>query len=448
MTALLLGLDVGTTASKAVAFTLDGRAVGSGSARTPWARTSHGTELDARALVDCARAAVATALAEAPDGDVLGLGVTGMGESGVLLDGRGEPVAPLVAWHDDRDGAEVADLDASIGADRFARRTGLPLSGQWSLTKHRWLLVHHPRAATALRRLNVAEWVVRSLGGEEASEQSLASRTGWLELGTREWWSESLDWSGIRRSMLPPLVTAGSPLGSVDAAAGVPRVTGAVLTVAGHDHQAATVGVGATGAGDELDSCGTAEALIRTVPVGLHPRAVAELARAGVTTGWHVLADRWCLLGGTRGGLVLQRTLALLGQAGADLPALDRQAMDLDPAGLTVDETDAGLRICGVTETASPARLWRAALETVAAQAAGIHRAMSAVAGEHQSLVVTGGWARSDGLIELKRRTLGPLRTTGEVEAGARGAALLAGVAAGAYGGSDDFPVLRAGSTS
>jgi len=78
----------------------------------------------------------------------------------------------------------------------FSSRTGLPYRSQWSLTKHRWQLENDPAAANAVRRLNVAEWIIRGLGGDEVSDASLASRTGWLDLELRTWWSESLDWSG------------------------------------------------------------------------------------------------------------------------------------------------------------------------------------------------------------------------------------------------------------
>jgi sugar (pentulose or hexulose) kinase len=444
MDPLLVGLDVGTTTSKAVVFTVEGRPVGEGKGVTPWVTTPYGAEMDAVELLASAREALRQALAEAPAGPVLAVGVTSMGESGVLLNSHGVPLAPIIAWHDTRDGAEVSDLTATLGADRFAGHTGLPLRGQWSLTKHRWLLAHHPRTKEAVRRLNIAEWVVRGLGGEESAEQSLASRTGWLELSTRRWWSEALEWSGAPESLMPELVTAGTPLGRISAEVGIPRLTDAVLTVAGHDHQAASVGADASGPGDELDSCGTAEALVRTVPAGLvGTAAVAALANGGITTGWHVLADRWCLLGGTQGGLALQRVLALLGQTSAGLGELDRAALARDVHPLTVSGVDADeLRISGITNGVGPADLWRAALEAVTAQAEQIHSAMSAVVGSHRALVVTGGWSRSQALLEVKRRVLGPLRNPAVTEAGARGAALLAGIAGGVYAGREQFPPL------
>ena len=356
-----------------------------------------------------------------------------LAESGVLLDQYGEPVAPVIAWHDTRDHAELDSLRNAIGAQTFSATTGLPLRQQWSLTKHRWLIDNVPSARSAVRRLNVAEWIVRGLGGEEAAEQSLASRTGWLRLAERSWWEDALDWSGASQSLMPPLITAGTPLGRVSAETGLPRLAGAVLTVAGHDHQAAVVGAGADGPGDELDSCGTAEALVRTIAPGLSPDVVADLAEAGITTGWHAVADHWCLLGATQGGLALQRILALLGKDRSDLPALDADAIALPmPETRVVAPAFGRLDVLGVADADGPAHLWRAALEAVTEQAAEIHDAMSAVSGPHRTLVVTGGWSRSEGLMAVKRRRFGALVKADVNEAGARGAALLAAKAAAA----------------
>jgi sugar (pentulose or hexulose) kinase len=431
---LLLGLDVGTTSSKAVVMDVDGSEVGHGRSATRWAVNEAGTDTAAQAVLESARLAIAEALAQADarPGQVAGVGIASMGEAGVLIDGRGEPVAPVIAWHDGRDHLEVTDLAAVLGGQAFAGRTGLPLRSQWSLTKHRWLLQHHDGAGSAVRRLSIAEWIVRAFGGEEASEQSLASRTGWLDLGSRDWWPEAVEWSGASTSLLPPLVTAGTALGAVTTEADIAVLTGATLTVAGHDHQAAAVGVHAAGSGDVLDSCGTAEALIRTVPSGLGETSILALTNAGITVGWHVLAGHWCLLGGTQGGLVLQRTLAALGKSGADLAALDRDALAAEPAAVRITGDD-HVTIHGITEGTGPARIWRAALEEVTARADHIHQAMTSVSGAHDSFVVTGGWARSDALLDFNRRSFGPLSHPAVGEAGARGAALLAGVAAGVY---------------
>jgi sugar (pentulose or hexulose) kinase len=407
---LLVGLDVGTTSSKAVVMDTGGRERSHGQAPTRWESADGRTEIQAAHLLDGALAAVAGALSGAPRDEVLGLGVASMAECGVLLGRDGTVLGPVVAWHDTRDTAEVADLGKVLGADEFALHTGLPLRSQWSLTKHRWLLAHAPATGAAARRLSIAEWIVRRLGGDEASEQSLASRTGWLDVSRRNWWPASLEWTGIRAGLLPPLVTAGTGLGTVPAGTGIAALTGAVLTVAGHDHQAAAIGAGATGAGDELDSCGTAEALVRTIPAGLAAGPVLELTRAGITVGWHAVPGHWCLLGATEGGLAMQRFLDQAGVDRADVPALDTAP-------------------------------WRAVLTTGQEQARALHDAMNAVAGEHGRLIAVGGWLRSAAFADVKEQFFGRVWRPLVEEAGARGAALTAGVAAGVY---PDFPGLPA----
>jgi sugar (pentulose or hexulose) kinase len=429
---LLVGVDVGTSSVKVAVCAAEGRELAHASAPLAWRTTPAGTETDPERVLSAVRAALAAALARVPEGRVAALGVAGMAEVGVLLGPDGRPVAPLIAWHDSRDREQAARLATELGQEEFAAATGLPLGTQWSLTKHRWMRDNDTGTERAVRRLNVAEWVVHALGGEQASEYSLASRTGWLHLADRAWWAPALEWSGADAALLPPLVQAGTPLGRAAADRAGHRLAGAVLTVAGHDHQAAAIGAGATGDGDVLDSCGTAEALVRTVPAPLPEPAVVELTRHGVTVGWHALPGRLSVLGATRGGLLLQHVLRLLGRDRDDLPELDRAALEAEPGPLRVRLADDGTAtISGAGRDVTPAAVWRAALDEATAGVAHLQKIVTGAAGEYGRVVMTGGWAHSEAMVALRRRAFGNARRSAAVEAGARGAALLAGQAAG-----------------
>jgi sugar (pentulose or hexulose) kinase len=426
-----VGVDVGTTGTKAVVFDDAWRIVSSHRATTPWRSVATGTETDASALLNAAREALTRALADCPPGRVAGVGVAGLGESGVLVDGAGNPLAPVIAWHDSRDGAELASLERRFGASEFAVTTGLPLRQQWSITKHRWLTDNLPETRRAVRRFNVPEWIVRGLGGEEVTEQSLASRTGWLRLHDRTWWPEALEWSGADESLMPRIITAGTPAGVADST--VPAVAGAVLTVAGHDHQAAAVGAEACGVGDQLDSCGTAEALVRSVAPGIADADVLALTRAGITVGWHAEPGRWCLLGATQGGLVLQRVLAMLGVDTGSRAELEAAAAVVDVPDVRVHAPDFGrIDVVGIGDGCSPAQVWRAAVDTVTEQIGVINDAMTAASGPLGRIVVTGGWAHSPTFLAAKQRRLGTVIRSEVAEAGARGAATAARRAAAA----------------
>lgn len=434
---LLGGLDVGTTSVKAVLMTPEGVEVAHGRAPTVWADTADGVEADPHAMVAAALAALTDALEAVPNATVTALGVASMAEAGVLVGRDDQPLAPVIAWHDSRDEAQLADLIEQLGGQRFSLTTGLPLWTQWSLTKHRWLYDHAPATRDAVRRYNIAEWVVRRLGGQPATELSLASRTGWLELATGKPWDAALDWAKATPNMLGELVSAGTPMGSVPNDHAIGALRGATLTVAGHDHQAAVIGAGAFGDNDELDSCGTAEALLRTIAPRLPDAAIASLTAAGVTVGWHAVQDRWCVLGATQGGLALQRVMAHLGVERDGLVELDHAAAEANPGAATVTLTEDVPRYAGSEE---PGDVWRAAVDAVTDQARELSDAISAATGPRGDLVVTGGWANSTALMAAKATALGPLWRTGAGEAGARGAALLAGRANGTYPSYGDMP--------
>jgi sugar (pentulose or hexulose) kinase len=438
---LLLGLDVGTEFTKAVAVTLDGKERAHGRARTPWRPVSTGAEMDPGALVDSAVAAAGDALNGAPEGRVLGVGVTSMAETGALLDARGEPVAPMIAWHDTRGDVEAAEVAEAFGSDRFTERTGLPVSRLCTLSKYRWMRAHLPEAKRGVRWLNVAEWMVRSLGGEDVAELSLGSRTGFLDLAARRGWDDVLEWAEAPTRLLPEPVDAGTPAGKVR---GVLReAEGAVLSVSGHDHPCAMVGAGATRPGDVFDSCGTAEAFVRPVEAPVAAAAIRRSVTGGVTVGWHVVSGQQGLMAGFVSGLALQRFLDLLGIDTDHRAELDAAALRIPSGaeGMLVHDVIADrATLEGIPRSLTPAHVWRAALESVARHGAEVLATIQSVAGTTERLVVTGGWARSPAVQTVKREILGPFEEPAVEEAGARGAALMAGIAAGVYRDAFDLP--------
>jgi sugar (pentulose or hexulose) kinase len=122
VTDLLLGIDVGTSACKAVVVDRAGAERAHGQSTTPWRRVPTGAEANPDALFEAAVAAARAALAGAPEGQVRAVGVASMAEAGALLDGSGRPLAPVIAWHDAR-GDECVGW-ASTSRPRARRRAG------------------------------------------------------------------------------------------------------------------------------------------------------------------------------------------------------------------------------------------------------------------------------------------------------------------------------------
>lgn len=454
---LLLGVDVGSTRTKAVVFGADGRELSRGSVPTPWERVPTGAETSAGALLGAVLQAAAEALSAAPPGQVAGAGVTSMAETAVWLDSSGQPVAPCIAWYDTRGEEEAAELAELFGADGFSCRTGLPVSPMCTLVKLKWLSRH--QAVPPARALSVADWVVHALGGEQVTEASLASRTGALDVPARDWWGDALAWASARAGVFPPVAQAGELVGKAtleaaemlamhvpaESLGALQRLAGASLASAGHDHLSAAAGVGAVSSSQVLDSCGTAEALVRAVP----PLAGPELARAvasGLTAGWHTVPGHHALLAGNALGMLLERIQKLLGRtAPGAQEELDERAEGVSPAGLRV--RSAGFfgdpSVEGLHPEVSPEALWSAALDEVCAVTERSLGALQELAGPADELLLSGGWARCAGLRRRKARLLPRVRWPAVVEAGARGAALFGGVAAGLFEGPADFPSLE-----
>ncbi len=214
-----------------------------------------------------------------------------------------------------------------------------------------------------------------------------------------------------------------------------PLLRGALLTLAGHDHQASALGARATGPGNELDSSGTAEALVRTVSRAPDRAEAARLAAAGITTDPSIEPDHWTLLGGTEGGLAQNRALEMLGVGADGLAALDAAAEQAAGGRVVVGGLGAdALTLGGIAGGVGPGEVWKAVVAAAADDALALHRAMDDVVGPAVRVVVTGGWRHSAEVMRAKPTRFTALEISNLDEAGTLGAATLAARAARVIG--------------
>jgi sugar (pentulose or hexulose) kinase len=432
---VVIGIDIGTTSSKALATSRCGtRYV---EQPTPWHTASCGqTEIDPYRLLDVAVDLIGRAVraAESAWGPVRvrGIGVTGLAESGVLLDAARRPAAPVIAWFDHRGGHELEQLgreDPGFAAT-FERTTGLRWSSQASIAKLLWLRASGYPAGPASTWLSVPEWIVFALGGDPVREPSLASRTGLIDLGTGEVWPDALAVAGLPARILPGERPAGVRAGYLRDGV-VSGATGAVLTVAGHDHPVAAIGVGVVEADELFNSSGTADVLVRSIPGTLDETQRQHVVSAGWSIGRHVLPGTSLLLAGVSGGLLLRRVLAALGaESGSARAALDHASLSVGdlPAGLSVTgdgrtQDDVVIRI---QDGASPATVWTAAVRYTAAQTRHLLDDIEKVVGPHRRAVAAGGWTQMASVRVAKAAVIDAMSFSPVVQPGVTGAALLA----------------------
>jgi sugar (pentulose or hexulose) kinase len=436
---LLVGVDLGTSTVKAVVTSTAGQELAYAGTPLRWRQVPTGAETTLAELHRLALAAVDQALARAPAGRVRGIGITGMAEAGCLLDDRGEPVAPVIAWHDARGASEAERLAADLGAARFSATTGLPLSATPTIMKLAWQRAHTDAFARARRWLGVPEAIAHGLGGAPVADLSLACRTGMLNLHQRSWWREAVDWLETPALVLGEPAASGTALGTVDSRAGLlAGLAGAVVTVAGHDHLTGAFGAGAVAPGDMLDSCGTAEALL-LVAHSLSADAVSTAVADGFCVSWHVVPNLQVVIAAAPTGLYLGRVLDLLGRASADRDRLDRAAEQVADAprlgGLALDDVSTAMDGGWRAE-----QVWRAAIDAAADELTGLADRIERHGGHRSRLIATGGWTRCRPLLSAKTERFGPVALPRLTEAGARGAALMAGVASGVYRSTRDVP--------
>lgn len=448
---ILVGVDVGTTSIKALAVSPSGRVLGEASRPTPWRHDGARADVDPALLADTAIAVCGEAASVAAADDkgpyvVRSIGVTGIAETGALLDARGNPCAPALAWFDPRGDAQA--VKDATGRTPFQRATGTRLNSRLSICKILWLKRNVPGAEAGVRHLCIGEWVVRSLGGDEVSELSLTSRTGLLDIALKEPWAPAVELAGV--SIPGRRVWAGDHVGN--AGGDIPEILrGAALTVAGLDHYSAAFISGAIRDGVLFDSMGTAEALIRTVAGAVTPDQVELLTDKDVSVDWSVIPDHQMLLAGRLTGLSLERIAALLGLSDRDarrrIGELALAEVRGPDAPSIADLGNDHLAITGITDGVSPALLWRAAVEDLTALCGEALADMAAAVGPHESAVVVGGWSRNAMVAWAKRQQLGEHRTSDLAEPGALGAAFLGGVAAGilARPGDEGIPAWQPG---
>lgn len=472
--ATLIGVDIGSTHIKAV-LAAPGRGVVHVARRDTPTRAAPGGAVHRpdellgaveSAIAECAAAAGAMSGAGPGSTRPLAIGIAGMAEAGVPLDGRGRPVGEIVAWFDPRPAPQAEWLERRVGAPALFARTGLRPEPKYTLPKLLWLREERPREFARLRRwAGVAELAAHHLTGELATNASLACRTAAFSVAERRWDAGLLALAGLEPEQMPAVLPLGRPVGGLTAAAGarLGLAAGTPVAIAGHDHMAGALGAGVTRPGDVLDSMGSAEA---TFLVTRAPALADELRRSGFSSGCHALDGAWYVGGGLQasGALVewfIDRFLGagVVGAAAASAgvataPGPDRYSAFLalldragpEPArplvrpylrGRTAPHRDpsAALEVAGMTESDGLPQLAAAVIDGAAFHVRWMLEELERLTGARPGRVrVIGGGARNPRWLAAKA-ALGPGRfeVAQTEEAAALGAALAAGVAGGAY---------------
>lgn len=458
MSKYILGLDQGTTSSRAIVFGHDGRIVSSAQQEFEQILPQPGhVEHDPLAIWNSQLAVGRQALASAGllAHDIAAVGVTNQRETTILWErDTGRPVANAVVWQS-RVSAPICDQLKADGLEPlFRERTGLVIDAYFSGTKIKYLLDRIEGLRARAERGEVLFGTVDSFliwrltgGRRHVTDMSNASRTLIYNIHTLDWDDELLRVLDIPRAMLPEVLPSSHDFGQTATEwFGAPVMIGGVAG----DQQAATFGQACFAAGEAKNTYGTGCFLL--LNTGDQPRRSEN--QLLTTIGWGLDGRvTYCLEGSVFiAGAVVQWLRDRMGliHTSADIESLAATVPDSDgvvlvPAftGLGAPHWDPYARgsIFGITRGTTAGHLARAALEAMAFQTRDLLEAMQRDAGIRlDTLKVDGGASVNNLLMQFQADILdSTVRRPVVAETTALGAAYLAGLATGYWNSLDDI---------
>jgi glycerol kinase len=454
----ILALDQGTTSSRSIIFDNEGREVASASQefdqifpRPGW--VEHDPEQIWSSQLGTARMALEKARLTASD--VAAIGITNQRETTVIWDrDNGVPIHNAIVWQDRRTTPLCDELRRDRHQEEFRSRTGLLIDPYFSATKIRWLLDNVPDArgramAGRLAFGTVDSWLVWKLtaGRDHLTDTTNASRTMLFNLDGSKWDDDLLRTLDIPPSLLPRVVPSSGIHTHSDA--GLFGVSIPIAGIAG-DQQAALFGQACFEPGEAKNTYGTGSFAL------LHTGAQRPNSTSGLLATAAASSDgnpAYALEGSifVTGSAVqwLRDGLGIIASADEIEPLAasvsDSGGVVVVPAytGLGAPHWDPHARgtILGITRGTSRAHIARATLEGITLQVCDVIEVMESDAGTAlRELRVDGGAAHNDLLLQIQADLLGnPVVRPTYLEATARGAAYLAGLASGVWSTTEEL---------
>ncbi|HZT95907.1 MAG TPA: xylulokinase [Chloroflexota bacterium] len=296
---LLLGIDLGTSAVKAIVVSPEGGVVGEAS--WPLVLSSPRTNWSEQNPEDWWAAVVAAVQAlghrnPALLDRVVGLAVSGQMHGATFVDAHGKSLRPAILWNDGRSEPQCQDIEGRLGRSALLAAVGNPALPGFTAPKILWLRLHE--CETFLRTRTVLlpkDYINFRLTGVSVTEPSDASGTLLFDVVNRTWSEPVLAALDLDPSLLPPVVASDSVIGclrpEVAEVLGLPDST--VVVAGGADNACAAIAVGAVDEGVRVVSIGTSGTV-------LAPSAEPRIdAQARLHSFCHAVPDRWYVMGVT-----------------------------------------------------------------------------------------------------------------------------------------------------
>jgi xylulokinase len=293
---LVLGIDVSTTATKAVLVDPSGGVRGVASSEYAVARPQPlWSEQDPALWWEAAQSAIRAALAEAgaAGSDVEAVGLTGQMHGAVLLDASGSVLRPAILWNDQRTAAECDEIRERVGPERLIAISGNDALTGFTAPKLLWVRRHEPEVWGRVAHVLLPKDYLRyRLTGDYAVDKADGSGTILFDLAARTWSAELLADLALDPGWFPPTFEGPEVTGALSpaAAAATGLVQGTPVVAGGGDQAANGVGVGAISEGTVALSLGTSGVIFAATHEPLRD------AQGRVHAFCHAVPGRWHLM--------------------------------------------------------------------------------------------------------------------------------------------------------
>ncbi len=465
----VLAIDAGTSGVRTLAFDEAGTLTDQATRPlTPHFPRPGWVEHDPVEIWDLVRASLAEVAGRLSERGtpIAAVGLANQRETVVAWDRRtGRPLHDAIVWQDRRTAARCEELAAEGQLEPVRERTGLVLDPYFSATKFEWLLTHGGVAAGADLALGTVDaWLLWQLTGGKAfaTDVTNASRTMLCDIRTRCWTEELCARFGVPLAALPDVHPSCGRIGVVapDVAAGVPTLAGVPVSGVAGDQQAALFGQACTEPGLAKVTYGTGSFVLVHAGARCPPPADGLVSTIAWDLGGHANGRAsdvaYALEGSTfvsgaaiqwlRDGLGLIERSEDIGPLAESVP--DAGGLVVVPAftGLGSPWCDPRARgvVTGITTGAGRAQLARAVVEAIAFGVRDMVDAMTRALGRPiPQLRADGGASAMRLLLQLQADQLQvPVVRPRCIESTALGAAMLAGLAEGVWGGLDELRAL------
>ena len=450
----LLGIDAGTTGCKVALFSLQGLILASAYCEYDYQSPQPGwAQLDSAAIWEAVKTAIRSVTAAIPGAEISAVSVSSLGEASVPVSEDRQILGPSLLNFDTRGEEFLAELGALLPSERLYPINGNTFGNHFSLTKLKWIRVHQPELYDRTYKfLAWGDFIAFMLGAEPRVDYSLANRTLLFDIHTCDWSNSLLESAGIDRSKLPATVPSGTVIGMVAAhiAADLglpPRVR---IVSGTHDQCANAVGCGVVDPGSTVYGMGTYHCI--TPVFASLPDPQAMIAR-GLNTEHHAIPGRYVCFIYNQGGALVKwfrdtfasqehRQAEAEGRSVypallAEMPAEPSSVLVLPhfaPTGPPRFISDSAGVMAGLHLGTRRGEVLKGIIEGVAFYLKELVDSLPATGIKIDNFRAVGGGSRSDAWVQTCADIFGlPFTRPVNPEAGALGAAIIAGVGSGIF---------------